>query len=82
LRRVCAQLRAEGAEIGNVDVTVMAEAPRLAPHRNAMQQAIAAALGLPPRSVSIKATTTEGLGAVGAAAAIAAQALALVRFPA
>jgi 2-C-methyl-D-erythritol 4-phosphate cytidylyltransferase/2-C-methyl-D-erythritol 2,4-cyclodiphosphate synthase len=64
-----------------VDVTVLAEAPRLGPHAAAMSQALATSLSLPPARVSIKAKTHEGLDAVGRGEAIAAHAVATVRQP-
>ena len=61
-----------------VDVTVIAEAPKLAPHVAAMCAAIAADLGLPADRVNVKATTHEGLGAIGKGEGIAAHAVALL----
>jgi 2-C-methyl-D-erythritol 2,4-cyclodiphosphate synthase len=61
-----------------VDCTVIAEAPRLAPHIPAMRQRIAAALGVDVSRVSVKATTNEGLGDIGRGEGIAAMAVALV----
>ena len=70
-----------GYEIGNVDVTIICEAPRIGPHREAMRASLAAILGTDLARVSVKATTTEGLGATGRGEGIAAQAVAsLVRF--
>lgn len=63
----------------NVDVTVIAQAPRLAPHITTMRQHIAAELGLPAAAVSVKATTTEGLGFTGRSEGIAAHAVALIQ---
>lgn len=77
-----AQVRRILAEAGwrpvNVDATVLCEQPRLGPHREAMQQRLAGALGLDPAQVGIKATTNEGLGFVGAGEGIAAYAVALI----
>lgn len=78
LRQVVALLAERGLRPGNADVTVVAEAPRLAGHREAMRQNLAADLGLPAERVNVKATTTEGLGFVGRREGIAAQASALV----
>jgi 2-C-methyl-D-erythritol 2,4-cyclodiphosphate synthase len=78
LRRASALVREAGFEVGNVDATVIAEGPRLAPHISAMRERIAAALGVDARRVSIKATTHEGLGALGRGEGIAAMAVALV----
>ena len=65
----------------NVDATVIAEAPRIAPHVEAMQANLAHALGIEPGRVSVKATTNEKLGAVGRGEGIAAMAVALVEVP-
>lgn len=67
-----------GVEPIHVDLMVIAEAPRIAPYLAAMQVAIGACLGLPPETVSIKATTNEGMGFVGRAEGIAALAVATV----
>ena len=67
-----------GARIDHVDLTIICEAPRIGPHRQAMRQRIAALLRLPIQSVSIKATTTEGLGFTGRSEGIAAQAVASI----
>jgi 2-C-methyl-D-erythritol 2,4-cyclodiphosphate synthase len=81
LRRVRALLDQRQARIANVDVAIVAEAPRVAPHRAAMVSALAHALGVDGRHVSVKATTNEGLGAVGRGEGIAAWAVALVEAP-
>ena len=79
LLRCCAtQLSAAGYSIINVDTTVIAEHPKLAPHIIAMRQNIATALALPIERVSVKAKTAEGLDSVGSGAAIQAQAIALL----
>jgi len=65
--------------VGNVDVTVILERPKIAPHVDAMRQAIAAALGMDAARVSVKGKTNEGVDAVGRGEAIAAHAIALVR---
>ncbi len=67
--------------IEHVDVTVICEAPKVSPHRAAMIARIAELLALPPTRVSVKATTTEGLGYTGRGEGIAAQAIATVRLP-
>ena len=72
-------VRAKGAIIDHVDCTVIAEAPKVGPHREAMRQRIADILGLEVTQVSVKATTTEGLGFTGRREGIAAQAVANVR---
>ena len=78
LRRVAAMLSGAGFAVASVDATVIAEAPRLAPHIAAMREAIAAAIGVDAGRVSVKATTNERLGPIGAGEAIAALATALV----
>ncbi|MGJ3626448.1 2-C-methyl-D-erythritol 2,4-cyclodiphosphate synthase [Sphingomonas sp. MMS24-JH45] len=65
-----------------VDLTLMCEAPKIGPHRAAMQARIAELLGLSTDRVSVKATTTEKLGFTGRGEGIAAQAIATVRLPA
>ena len=81
LARIRALLEARGARPVNVDATVVAEAPKLAPVRERMVAALAGALGLDPARVSVKATTHEGLGAVGRGEGVAAWAVALVEAP-
>lgn len=76
------RIREIGGQIGNVDITVLAEAPRVGPHRPAMQQLIGDVLGLPPNRVGIKATTMECMGFVGRREGIAAMATATVFVPA
>lgn len=70
-----------GGRIDHVDVTIICEAPKIGPHREAIRERIAALLRLPPERVSVKATTTERLGFTGRGEGIAAQALATVRLP-
>lgn len=77
-KRVAEAVREAGYEIGNVDATVLAQAPKLAPHIPAMREKLAAALGIAKDAVSIKATTEEGLGFTGAREGIAAHAVALL----
>jgi 2-C-methyl-D-erythritol 2,4-cyclodiphosphate synthase len=67
-----------GYRLVNCDITVLAQAPRIGPHREAMRANIASDLGVEPGVVSVKATTTEGLGFVGRAEGIAAQATVLL----
>lgn len=76
------RIRERGGRVGNVDITVLAEAPRVGPHRPAMQELIGGILGLPPSKVGIKATTTEEMGFTGRREGIAAMATALVFVPA
>jgi len=72
------KVRAAGFAPVNVDANVIAEQPRLAPHKPAIRQRVAEILGLDPARVSIKARTHEGLDAVGRGEAIAAQAIVLL----
>lgn len=78
LRHVAALLAGAGWAVVNVDATVLAQRPRMAAHRPAMRANIAADLGLGVAQVSVKATTTEGLGPVGREEAIAAHAVCLI----
>lgn len=78
LRRVAEVLRACGAKIVNVDATLLAEAPKIAPHIPAMRSEISGALGVATREISVKATTNEGLGAIGRGEGMAAMAVASV----
>lgn len=78
LRTAAAALSDHGCRIENVDATVVAQSPRLGPYRDDMAAAIARALGISPAEVSIKATTTDGLGFTGREEGIAAIAVALV----
>ncbi len=78
LRAVVARLAAHGWRVGNIDATVLAERPKLAPHIPAMRQRLADAMGLPADAVSVKATTVEGLGAIGRREGISALATALI----
>jgi 2-C-methyl-D-erythritol 4-phosphate cytidylyltransferase / 2-C-methyl-D-erythritol 2,4-cyclodiphosphate synthase len=74
-------IAARGGRIDHVDITVICEAPKVGPHREAMRANVAALLRLPAGRVSIKATTTERLGFAGRGEGIAAQAIATVRIP-
>ena len=78
LEEVAREARSRGFEIVNVDAVILAEAPRLQPHIQAMRQALAAALGVAADSVSVKAKRLEGLGAIGRQEGIMAQAVALL----
>ena len=78
LAEVARRVRAAGYEIGNIDSTVIAQAPRMAPHIAAMRSAIAKALGLQVGQVNVKAKTAEKMGPVGQGAAIEARAIALI----
>lgn len=72
LREAVELVRARGGRVVNADVTVVAERPRLAPYAATMRETLAPVLGLDTGSVSVKATTPEGLGALGQGAGIAA----------
>ena len=78
VKRIAALLSERGARVENVDVMLVAEAPKLAPHRAAMCANIAGAIGIAPDRVSVKATTNETLGAIGRREGLAAFAVALV----
>jgi len=79
LRHVAAMVRQLGWQVGNLDTTVIAQAPRLAPHVDAMRDHIAADLGVDRTQVSVKATTTERLGFTGREEGIAAEAVVLLQ---
>ena len=78
LRRVTALLREHGWQVGNVDTTVVAQAPKLAPYIPEMRRRLAEAMGLDVDCVSVKATTEERLGFTGSGEGMAAHAVALV----
>lgn len=78
LAEAARRVRAAGWEIGNIDSTVVAQAPRLAPHVQAMTERIAQAAQLVPGQVNVKAKTAEKLGPVGAGMAIEARAIVLL----
>ena len=75
---VIARVRALGFEVSNVDATVIAQAPKLAPHIPQMRKNLAAALGMDDADVNVKATTEEGLGFSGERLGIAAHAVCLI----
>jgi len=79
LARAWEQVAAGGWELANADVVLIGEEPRLAPHRNAMRERLAAALGVTPELVAVRATTTDGMGFTGRREGLAAQAVALLR---
>ena len=81
LKDAAARVEARGGVIVHVDLTLLCEAPRIGPHRDAMRGSIAEMLGLGLDQVSIKATTNEGLGFIGRGEGIAAMATATVRLP-
>lgn len=78
LRRVLSRLHAHGWRPVNVDLTLIAEHPRIAPHIAAMQAVLARSTGLPVEAIGLKATTNEGCDDVGRGRAIAAHAVALL----
>lgn len=78
LRRVVDELKIQGWVPVNVDATVIAERPRIAPRLADMKGALAASLGLAPEAIGLKATTNEGVGDLGRGLAIAAHAVALI----
>lgn len=78
VRRVFAQVRAQGFALCNLDATVVAEAPRLSPHQSAMRANVAALLQAPPGRINIKVTGSDGLGALGREEGIAAHAVLLL----
>ncbi len=78
LRRVTGYLRENGFCVGNVDCTVIAQRPKLAPHIPEMRRILAQAMGVDMSRVSVKATTEEGLGFSGEGLGIAAHAVALI----
>lgn len=78
LAYAAAQARAQGYEIGNVDATLIAEAPRIAPYAQAMRETLAKTLGISTNQVGLKATTNERLGAIGSGEGICAHAVCLL----
>jgi 2-C-methyl-D-erythritol 2,4-cyclodiphosphate synthase len=78
LRHVAALLKDRGLQVVNVDATIVAQAPRMAPHIGAMVANIAADVGIDANGVNVKATTTEKLGFAGRGEGIAAQAICLI----
>ena len=78
LAKVAELLKAEGWRVENVDVTILAQRPKLKPHIPQMRENFARAMGVPVTAVSVKATTEEGLGFTGQEKGIAAHAVALI----
>jgi 2-C-methyl-D-erythritol 2,4-cyclodiphosphate synthase len=78
LRHVATIAAQKSARLMNVDATVLAEAPKISPHISAMQETIADALGVKVNAISVKATTNEGLGAIGRGEGMSAIAVASV----
>jgi 2-C-methyl-D-erythritol 4-phosphate cytidylyltransferase/2-C-methyl-D-erythritol 2,4-cyclodiphosphate synthase len=79
LAHVVELVREKGALIDHVDCTIIAETPKIGPHRSVMRRRIAEIIGLSVDQISVKATTTEGLGFTGRREGIAAQAVASIR---
>ncbi|MFK7976532.1 MAG: 2-C-methyl-D-erythritol 2,4-cyclodiphosphate synthase [Halioglobus sp.] len=79
LRRVFEMVQASGWMLGNADITVIAQAPRMAPHISAMRDNLAADLCAQPQCVNVKATTTEHLGFTGRSEGIAVHAVVLLQ---
>jgi 2-C-methyl-D-erythritol 2,4-cyclodiphosphate synthase len=82
LRKVAALVRERGGRIVNIDATLIAQAPKIAPHVAQMRTNIAQALGIDARRVGVKATTNEGMGFIGRGEGIAAMAISSVQAPA
>lgn len=81
LRKVAIFVRERGAQIINIDATLVAQAPKISPHVAQMRTNLAQALGIDPRRVGVKATTNEGLGFIGRGEGIAAMAVSSVDLP-
>ncbi len=78
LRHAAHEVRSRGYDIANVDISIIAEAPKIAPHISAMRTVLSNTLSIPPDCVGIKATTNEKLGAIGNREGICAHAVCLV----
>ena len=78
LHRTAEMLKVKGIVVENVDATIIAEAPQLTPYKDEMCRNIAQAIGIDPDRISVKATTTEGLGAPGRGEGITAMAIVLL----
>lgn len=81
LRKARDLVAARGGRINNIDSTLIAEAPKIGPHLEAMRAKLSEALGLDASRIGIKATTNEGLGAIGRGEGIAAMAVASIELP-
>ncbi len=79
LENCCARLDRQGCRVANIDATVVAEKPKIAPYRQQMEERIAVAVRLAPEQVNVKGTTTEGLGFEGRGEGISARAVVLIR---
>lgn len=78
LKKVGELLEKEGYRVGNIDATILAQAPKMRPHIDTMRENIAASLGIPVKDVNVKATTEEGLGFTGKGEGIAAHAVCII----
>ena len=78
LERVCGMLSENGYAVGNVDIVIVAQRPKVAPYIEDMRRSLSEIMGIPVSSVSVKATTTERLGFTGREEGIAAYAVALI----
>jgi 2-C-methyl-D-erythritol 4-phosphate cytidylyltransferase/2-C-methyl-D-erythritol 2,4-cyclodiphosphate synthase len=82
VRHAVSLIHSRGGQVINADITLVCEAPKVKPHRQAMRERIAQMLNLPVEAVSVKATTTEGMGFTGRSEGLAAQAVVSVSLPA
>jgi 2-C-methyl-D-erythritol 4-phosphate cytidylyltransferase / 2-C-methyl-D-erythritol 2,4-cyclodiphosphate synthase len=82
LRKAAELITARGGRIANLDVTLICERPKIKPHREAMRARLAEILGIAVDRISVKATTTEGMGFTGRGEGLAAQAIATIELPA
>ena len=81
LRTVLEQIRSQGYQIGNIDTTIVAQSPLLAPYISAMRSHLASICGTEPQNISVKAKTNEGLDSIGRSEAIACYAVCLLIKP-
>jgi 2-C-methyl-D-erythritol 4-phosphate cytidylyltransferase/2-C-methyl-D-erythritol 2,4-cyclodiphosphate synthase len=81
LEHAASLVTGRNGSIGNIDLTIVCEAPKVGPHRDAMRQSLSEILNIEPGRISVKATTTEKLGFTGRGEGIAAQAAVTVRLP-
>ncbi len=81
LNKALLMVREKGGHINNIDVVIICEAPKISPHRQAIQESLAKMMELPLDAISIKATTTEQLGSIGRGEGIAAQAIITLTLP-
>ena len=81
LRHACELISAKGGIIDHIDLTLVCETPKIKPNRETMRHSLRDIMNIPLDSISLKATTTEGMGFTGRSEGIAAQAIATVRIP-